>query len=101
MPRFTAQHLGGDKDDYDAINAGNPVDGDRVAWDQMMELAALGLESAEVYQEMQSWLDIDNFIDYMLLSLYLGNVDWPIAIGMLVGIGRRTASSAFSIGMRS
>ena len=74
---FQAQHFGGEKEEYDAINAGTAIDGDRVAWDEMMALARSGLESAESYLVMAQWLDIDNFIDYMLLNLYLGNVDWP------------------------
>ena len=74
---FQAAHLGGLEEEYDAINAGTATDGDRVAWEQMMQLAAAGLESTEAYEQIQTMLDIDNYIDYMLLSLVLGNVDWP------------------------
>lgn len=74
---FQAAHLGGLEEEYDAINAGDPVDGDRLAWDELMGQAEAGLESAEAYDQIKAMLDIDNFIDYMLLSLVLGNVDWP------------------------
>lgn len=29
------------------------------------------------YAKVQRWLDTDNYIDYMIAELYMGNVDWP------------------------
>lgn len=29
------------------------------------------------YQKMERWMDIDNYIDYMIAEIYFGNVDWP------------------------
>ncbi len=29
------------------------------------------------YHNVQRWLDTDNYIDYMISQLYMGNVDWP------------------------
>jgi hypothetical protein len=29
------------------------------------------------YDVVDSWIDIDNFIDYHITQLYFGNVDWP------------------------
>ncbi|RJX24142.1 MAG: hypothetical protein C4537_07425 [Acholeplasma sp.] len=29
------------------------------------------------YQKMMTWMDMDNYIDYMIAELYFGNVDWP------------------------
>ncbi|TFE01721.1 CotH kinase family protein [Jeotgalibacillus salarius] len=31
----------------------------------------------EVYQVIEDEMDIDNFIDYILTELYIGNTDWP------------------------
>ena len=35
-----------------------------------------GLASDGSYQAVKSYLDVDHFIDYMLMNFYLGNVDW-------------------------
>ncbi len=29
------------------------------------------------YEKMATWMDMDNYIDYMIAELYFGNVDWP------------------------
>lgn len=29
------------------------------------------------YNKMNTWMDMDNYIDYMIAELYFGNVDWP------------------------
>jgi len=35
------------------------------------------VRSAEVYEQIQSMMDIDNFIDYQLAQIYFDNRDWP------------------------
>lgn len=35
------------------------------------------ISSLKDYQKIERWMDIDNFIDYMIAELYMGNVDWP------------------------
>ncbi len=65
---FMAGYLGGDEDDYEAINAGAAVDGDGSAWAQL--LAARG-----DYEATLPWLNVENFLDYMLLNFYAAN-DW-------------------------
>ncbi|MCP4193349.1 MAG: tandem-95 repeat protein [Planctomycetaceae bacterium] len=67
---FMASYLGGEEKDYDALNAGSPIDGDNVAW--------RALQSSEViddYERVQEFLDVENYADYMLLQFYAGN-DW-------------------------
>lgn len=29
------------------------------------------------YKKVERWIDIDNYIDYMIAEIYFGNVDWP------------------------
>jgi hypothetical protein len=81
---FTASHLGGDKDtDWDVIHSGNIFNGfsarngDLVAWNEMMSLANSGLADDAQYQQILQYLDVDSFIDYMILYFYGGEVDWP------------------------
>jgi hypothetical protein len=35
------------------------------------------INSLKSYQKIERWMDIDNYIDYMIAELYMGNVDWP------------------------
>ncbi|TWT78239.1 CotH protein [Posidoniimonas polymericola] len=92
---FAAMYFGGDKDNWDAINDGSPTDGDLDAWNAMVAIAqAAGsgssVDRAAAYQQLQGanpdgsdnpafedYLDIDNYIDYLLVNFYGGNVDWP------------------------
>jgi hypothetical protein len=81
---FAESYFGGDSANYDVINADESVDpgpspraGDMVAWNEMIALAAGGLSSNAAYQQIQQYLDVDQFIDYMLLEFYSGNWDWP------------------------
>ncbi|MFZ5480011.1 MAG: MopE-related protein [Myxococcota bacterium] len=65
-----AEYLGGDEDDYEAINAGSAFDGDGGAW------AAL-VASSGTFAEARRWLDVENFLDYMVLNFYAANAwDW-------------------------
>ena len=45
------------------------------AWNQMIDLSKQA-SKAKNYQQLQALLDIDNFIDYMLINQYAGNTDW-------------------------
>jgi len=65
---FMASYLGGEKEDYDALNKGVPVDGDLQAWNAMK--ASLG-----DYTDLQQHMDVTNFADYLILQFYGGN-DW-------------------------
>ena len=73
---FMSESLGGDKEDYDILNSGEVVDGDSLAWDNMMTIANEGLAEEVDYLAIRDYLDIDNFIDYMILNHWGGNTDW-------------------------
>jgi hypothetical protein len=93
---FAAEHLGGDKTEWDSINHGGTVDGNSAAWNTMHSLAT-AVNSASgaaakwaAYQRLQGndpdgnddpsredYLDVENYIDYLLVSFYSGNDDWP------------------------
>lgn len=92
---FAATYFGGDKDNWDAINSGSPVNGSLTAWNTMISLASAVnttnvATSDAAYQQLQGnnadgtdsparedYLDVDNLIDYMIVNLYGGNSDWP------------------------
>ena len=93
--QFGKDHLGGKKEDIDVIKieeeGGNHIEaseGDLEAWEKMVETAAKASDDAYYYrlqgkdaegnedQTQEPLLDIDNFIDYMLINQYAGNTDW-------------------------
>ena len=67
---FMASYFGGFPEDYDALNAGTPVDGDAAAWQQLQRR-----EVIQNYERLQQYLDVANYADYMLLQFFGGN-DW-------------------------
>ncbi len=73
---FQSAYFGGDKDDWDALNGGEAVDGDTAAWNTMVALANAGLAANADYEAIQDYLDVPNFIDYMLVEYYTGHLDW-------------------------
>ena len=52
----------GSSEDYDAFNE---------------FLRANSLQSAANYKHVTDEIDIDNYIDYMITNIYVGNADWP------------------------
>ena len=76
---FAAHYLGGDKDEYDVLRhtKGEFIQGDSTAWNEMFQIARGDLADPANYQALQQYLDIADFIDYMLVNFYAGNDDWP------------------------
>ena len=68
-----ANYLGGDKLDYEAINGnwnvggwaepGDPYDGDGLAWNRIKSYRGN-------YKKISSYLDVSNYIDFMLLFMF-------------------------------
>jgi len=88
---FSADYLGGSAADYDGLHDGDPIDGDRVAWEQLLSLANVGLADAASYQRIQgndpdgtrnpeypALLDVEALADYMILNFYAGTDDWDM-----------------------
>ncbi|HEY5914693.1 MAG TPA: lamin tail domain-containing protein, partial [Verrucomicrobiae bacterium] len=75
---FAASYLGGDKADYDAFNGTGPqlVDGTTAARNAMLSLNNTNLASLSQYEQIQQYLDVPQYIDYMIGQLYGANWDW-------------------------
>lgn len=71
---FGEAYLGGEKEDYDVMNEGSVVDGSRAAYDAM--LAITSVSTLQEYEQMKTYLDMPQFIDYMLLHFFIGHQDW-------------------------
>jgi len=84
--QYGKDHLGGKKSDIDIIKieeeGGNHIEaseGTLDAWNLMTEtVAAIGHapNDNDLYEQLDTLLDIGNFIDYMLINQYAGNTDW-------------------------
>ncbi len=72
---FMAAYFGGAKDDYDAVNSGQATDGNLSSWNAMWSAARKAVETEDMAL-LEEHLDVDGFIDYMLLNYYVGNWDW-------------------------
>ena len=75
---FASDYFGGNKEDYDVLkhSSGNVVNGTNANYNQMFSIANAGLSTDAKYQEIQQYLDVPNFIDYMITNFYVGNTDW-------------------------
>jgi hypothetical protein len=90
---FLAAHIGGNEEDWDIIRDFNELfRGERTTYDAMFALARqiTGANANAIFQQLQGrnadgtpntnlpvYLDVNNFIDYMILHLYAGAEDWP------------------------
>ena len=74
---FHASWLGGEDEDYDALNSGVLTDGEDAGWLELFDRAREDLSIDARYEAVAALLEIDAFIDYMVLNHYLGNLDWP------------------------
>jgi hypothetical protein len=67
------------KRDFDSMNAGKMLSGDKTAWNELMALVNGGLDGAEQYRAVQERLDLAEVTDYLILNFYGGNGDWDRA----------------------
>ncbi len=74
---YAASYLGGDKEEYDAFNSDENIDGNTAAWGAMFSIAGAGITNDAAYTNLSQYLNIPNFIDYMLMNFYAANTDWP------------------------
>ncbi len=73
---FQAHYFRGNKVNYDVIKFGDLQSGMVHAWNHLFDLLDKDLSVAANYEAVTKLLDMDNFIDYMILNQYLGNEDW-------------------------
>jgi hypothetical protein len=94
---FVADHIGGRKEEFDVIQGefNGPLQhvttaGSDAMWNQMLQVANQVPGNPAKYWEIQGLntdgtrnparpvlIDMENFIDYMLLHIYAAAVDWP------------------------
>lgn len=101
--QFAANYADGDKDEYDVLNGGGLADesdtvinGNATAWNQLRQLTDQMRQTNQVARRHELYmqilgqhsdgtdnpnyerlLDVDNYIDYLLVQWYVQNTDWP------------------------
>ena len=86
---FCKTHFGGDKEDYDVVKVTEDSEGQRLEasdgtidkWNEMVSLAEKAADNQYYFRLIgqngaEPLIDVDNFIDYMLINQYSGNEDW-------------------------
>jgi len=71
---FGAAYYGGDDDEYDAYDQGILRAGTATAYNAM--LAITNLTDNANYERMKQYLDVPQYIDYVLLHFFVGHQDW-------------------------
>lgn len=79
---YVSDYLGGKKGDWDVVKMGpegevEVAEGSIEAWHQMFELAEADMTDEAAYQAVLEYLDLENFIDYVILMHFVENNDWP------------------------
>ncbi len=94
---FAASYFGGVPEDYDVVRIEwgafdvTTADGDLAAWRRLWQAATNGFAADASYERVQGnnpdgtpnpayevLVDMDNLIDFMLLTIYIGNFDGPV-----------------------
>ncbi|MFI4860514.1 MAG: lamin tail domain-containing protein [Phycisphaerales bacterium JB063] len=93
---FSASYYGGDPDNWDVISTGTATDGNFDSWNTLVALAQNVANAQTEAQRttdyyylqgqnpdgtnnpaLEDYLDVDNYIDYLITNFYGGNTDWP------------------------
>ena len=92
---FSATYNGGDKDEWDTLNTGALRSGSYAAWSELIKVSRGAdtpdqkVSNAALLQLLgkapdgtddparEVLLDLEDYIDYLIVNFYGGNVDWP------------------------
>ncbi len=75
---FQAAYFGGNKEDWYVVSHSGALSGESDRFNSLLALAkAGGLAEPARYDQVQTLLDVPQFVDYLILEWYAGNTDWP------------------------
>ena len=74
--KFAYANFGYDDEELDAFENDVFKNGDDKVWKHICDLAS-HINDEGAYDELLTLLDIDEYINYMVVCLYLDNTDWP------------------------
>ncbi len=74
----TSAYLGGEQEDWYAMNHGGTISGDSSRYNRLKDIAdARRLEEPAAYTEMLGYIEPAHFSDYLIVNWYAGTGDWP------------------------
>ena len=75
---FVVAYRGGKKSHYDILRhrSNNVVAGNNKSYEDLLSAIGTDLSIENNYKAVLKLLDLDQFIDYMLINFYAGNADW-------------------------
>lgn len=71
---FAQELMGGSKADYAVVHEGNFLNGTDSVYSSMVGMP--NITTNALYDQMKGYVDVPEFIDYMLLHFYIGHQDW-------------------------
>ncbi len=77
---FASSHLGGKEETWFAANHNGPISGPLSRLQEFQDFFAEhghNLADPETYATFKEFIDVEQFIDYIILNWYVGNQDWP------------------------
>ena len=74
---FAAEYFGGTEDDYDVIKHNSSVvNGSFANYRALLNAVNADVSEHVRYEAVTGMLDVEDFINYMLVNFYVGNIDW-------------------------
>ncbi len=87
---FAEAYFGIPKTNCDVISVGQAIEGYITAWNTLVAMCNAGVSDNTSYQKIQGndadgtrnpaypdYLDVDNYIDYVMVRMWTGDTDWP------------------------
>lgn len=75
---FQSSYFDGNEADWFALNHGGPLSGDPTRWNTLSNtLVNLDMSVPTNYADLQEYLELPHFCDYLLVSWYTATSDWP------------------------
>ncbi|EAR01118.1 putative secreted protein [Maribacter sp. HTCC2170] len=76
---FMAAYFGGENDDYMTLNHNGVKSGDATRFDYLTNtLVNQDMSIQANYEEVKQYLDIEKFMDYLMVTWSMGMTDWPL-----------------------
>ena len=76
--QFASIYFGGDDNDWFYTNHGGAGTADPTRWNYLKgALSDKNMANTANYAEMQQYLDLQSFADFLLAAFYVGLTDWP------------------------
>ena len=69
---FLAEELGGNAIDYETRSDRGGLSGEELAWQELMKILESDVRTGSQYEAVEARLDLDRFIDFLLVQLYSG-----------------------------